>query len=278
MNIGGTMARTAIILVLIMNLAAPLYAAEGPVQVEAYGKAKPEERDTIKELKERALRDALSQASVKAVAAFLKASIPAENSRIADDLGYASVRDDVVSVDIVQEGWDSKERNIYIVSIKALIKPLYPRKTGGLSVKASLVKAELKEGDEVKIAYQANEDANVYIFSVAGSGKVVMLLPNAINQSNLAEAGKSYEFPPEKSPIHITPKASVSNNKQAAGEKIKVIAVRKGIDITPGGLRTGLFESFEAGSGEMISELVQRLNKLDPASWTEQTIVYRITK
>jgi len=118
----------------------------------------------------------------------------------------------------------------------------------------------------------------VYIFFFSCSGKVVMLLPNAINQSNLAEAGKSYEFPPEKIPIHITPKAPAGKDKQTAGEKIKIIAVSKGIDLTPGGLRTGLFESFEAGSGEMISELVQRLNKLDPASWTEQTITYRITK
>ena len=46
----------------------------------------------------------------------------------------------------------------------------------------------------------------------------------------------------------------------------------------PLGFREGMFKVYDAKSTGMISDLVRRLNQLDPASWAEATLLYRIRK
>ncbi len=40
----------------------------------------------------------------------------------------------------------------------------------------------------------------------------------------------------------------------------------------------GIFKAYDAKSTGMISELVRKLNQLEPAEWTESTIIYRIER
>jgi len=124
------------------------------------------EIDTPKEVMERAKRDAQNKAIENAVGIFIKSHTLVSNSQLAEDLVYASVRGKIEKVNVIKEGWDEKDRNLYKVRLKALIEPVYPEKGHGISVKLSLSKADLKEGDEVKIFYQANKECYVYIFQL----------------------------------------------------------------------------------------------------------------
>ncbi len=65
---------------------------------------------------------------------------------------------------------------------------------------------------------------------------------------------------------------------KVAEERIKIIATRKKEDIVPLGFQEGMFNVYDSKSTGMISDLVKRLNQLEPADWAEATAVYTIER
>jgi hypothetical protein len=263
------------IILLLFNVS---FAAEQPVFVEATGEAHMGEMDTPKEVMARAKRDAQNKAVEMAVGKLIKAHTLVSNSQLAEDLVFASVRGTVEKCDVLHEGWDAKDRNLYRVRLKALVRPMYPEKGEGLSLKVSLSKSVVKEGDEVKIFYQANSDCYIYVFSIAADGSVTLLLPNAVHQENAVASNRAYEFPPNHSAVRLQAQFLPGHEGSAAEERIKIIATKKKEDIIRLGFREGMFQVYDSRSTGMISDLVKRLNQLEPAEWAEATAVYKIEK
>lgn len=263
---------------IIFVLATVSYAAEQPVLVEATGEAHLGETDTPKEVMARARRDAQNKAVEMAVGKLIKAHTLVSNSQLAEDLVFASVRGAVEKCDVLHEGWDAKDRNLYRVRLKALVRPMYPEKGEGLSLKVSLSKSVVKEGDEVSIFYQANSDCYIYVFSIAADGSVTLLLPNAVQQENAVLPDRAYEFPPSHSAVRLQAQFLPGYEGKAAEERIKIIATKKKEDIICLGFREGMFQVYDSKSTGMISDLVKRLNQLEPAEWAEATAVYKIEK
>ena len=253
-------------------------AAEKPIWVEATGNAQLGEMDTLKEVKDRAKRDAQNKAVEKAVGVFIKSHTLVSNSMIAEDLIYAAVRGKITKEEIIASDWDAKERNLYRIKIKALIEPLYPERGEGLSIKLSLSKTDLKEGEEVKIFYQVSEDSYAYIFSIAADGSVTLLLPNSNTPDNFIKAGRAYQFPPIDSRIHLKAMFLPNFKEASAEEKIKIIATRQKEDLLSIGFKEGIFQVYDAKSTGMISDLVRRLNQIEPTDWTETTAVYHLER
>ncbi|MBC8198615.1 MAG: DUF4384 domain-containing protein [Desulfobacteraceae bacterium] len=252
--------------------------ADKALWVEATGEALQSDIDTLKEVKERAKRDAQSKVVEKAVGVFIKSHTLVSNFQIADDLVYAAVRGKIEKLEIISEGWDDKDRNLYRVKLKALVDPVYPEKGQGISLKLALSKSVLKEGEETKVLYQSNRDCYVYIFSIATDGSVTLLLPNATNKDNHLVLDKAYEFPPAGSPIKLEAMFLPDFKGAFAEERIKVIATRKQEPIVPLGFQEGMFKVYDANSTGMISDLVKKLNQLEPIDWTEATVVYKIVR
>jgi hypothetical protein len=234
--------------------------------------------DMPKEVKDRAKRDAQNRAVEQAVGAFIKSHTLVSNNQLAEDLVYASVRGKMNKMQILSEGWDEKDRNLYRMRIKALVKPIYPEKGQGISLKIALSKGQLKEGEETKILYQANTDCYIYIFSIAADGSVTLLLPNSTNRDNRILLDKAYEFPPSGSPVRLEAMFLPGFKGQTAEERIKIIATRKAEEIIPLGFQEGLFKVYDAKSTGMISDLVKKLSQLEPTDWTEATAVYKIIR
>lgn len=255
-----------------------VFASEAPIWITGEGEAYLSEMDTPKEVMERARRDAQNKAVEQAVGVFIKSHTLVSNSQLAEDLVYAAVRGKTEKIEIIKEGWDERDRNLYRVKFKALIKPVYPEKGEGISVKLSLSKTELKEGDEVKIFYQANKECYVYIFSVAADGSVTLLLPNSVNQENFIKANKAYEFPPAGSQIHLKAMFLPDFKGKVAEERIKIIATKKKEELVPLGFQEGMFKVYDSKSTGMISDLVKRLNQLEPSDWTEAVVVYNLSR
>jgi hypothetical protein len=242
-----------------------VYASEKPVWIEAEGEAYQSEIDTPKEVIERAKRDAQNKAVEKAVGVFIKSHTLVSNSQLAEDLVYASVRGKIEKVKIIKGGWDEKDRNLYRVRLKALVEPIYPEKGHGISVKLSLSKTGLKEGDDVRIFYQANKECYVYIFSVAADGSVTLLLPNSANRDNFIKSGTAYEFPAAESKVKLKAMFLPDFKGKVAEERIKIIATKKKEELVPLGFQEGMFKVYDAKSTGMISDLVKRLNQLEPS-------------
>jgi hypothetical protein len=134
------------------------HAAEKNVWVTADGESIQGEMDTLKEVKDRAKRDAQTKAIEKAIGTFVKSHTLVSNSQVADDLIYAAIRGKITKEEIISSGWDEKDRNVYRMKIRALVEPVYPEKGGGLAAKVSLSKSDLREGEAVDIFYQLNRD------------------------------------------------------------------------------------------------------------------------
>lgn len=264
--------------VILLLLPVISFASEKPVWVESEGMAVMGEIETQKEVKERAKIDAQNKAIEKAVGVFIRAHTLVSNSQLAEDLVYASVRGKIEKINVIKEGWDEKDRNLYKVKLKALVKPVYPEKGEGISLKLSLSKTLLKEGDEVKIFFQASKDCYIYIFSVAADGSVTLLLPNSINRDNFITSGKAFEFPTPQSKVKLKAMFLPDFKGKYAEEKIKIIATRKEEELIPLGFQEGAFKVYDAKSTGMISDLVKKLNQLEPADWAEATAGYRIER
>lgn len=155
---------------------------------------------------------------------------------------------------------------------------IHPENGEGISIKLSLSKAALVEGDEVKILYQSNKDCYVYILSVATDGSVTLLLPNSMNKDNFIKSGNPYEFPPIESRVKLKAMLLTEFKGRIAEEKIKIIATMNKEELVPLGFQEGIFKVYDAKSTGMISDLVKRLNQLDPIDWAEATAVYRIRR
>jgi hypothetical protein len=253
-------------------------AVDAPVWVESSGEARQGDHDTLKEVKDRARRDAQLRAVEKAVGTFIKSHTLVSNNQVADDLVYASVRGKVRQTEVLSEGWDDKDRSIYRIKLKTLVDLVYPEKGEGMSARLSLSKDKLREGDDIKILYQSRSDGYVYLFSVAVDGSVTLLFPNTLYKDNQVLGGKGYEFPPSGSPVRLLAAFLPGFKGAVAEEKVKLIATRKKEDLIPLGFQEGMFTTYDATSTGMINDLVRRLNQLDPADWAEATAVYRIQR
>jgi hypothetical protein len=268
------------ILFIMVFLSQPIMAAavDAPVWVEATGEARQGDHDTLKEVKERARRDAQLHALEKAVGTFIKSHTLVSNNQVADDLVYASVRGKVRETAVISEGWDDKDRSTYRVTLKTLVDMIYPEKGEGMSAKLFLSRDQLREGEDVKVHYQLGVNGYVYLFSVAADGSVTLLFPNALYKDNSVLGGKGYEFPPSGSPIRLSAAFLPGFKGATAEEKVKLIATRKKEDLIPLGFQEGMFTTYDATSTGMINDLVRRLNQLDPADWAEATAIYRIQR
>ena len=195
----------------------------------------------LQEVKERAKRDAQSKAIEKAVGTFIKSHTLVSNYQIAEDLIYAAVRGKITKEEIITSDWDAKERNLYRIRIKALVEPVYPERGEGLSIKLSLSKTDMKEGEEVNIFYQVSEDSYAYIFSIAADGSVTLLLPNSDTPDNFIKAGRAYQFPPIDSRIHLKAMFLPNYKEASVNEKIKIIATRHKEELLSIGFKEGIF-------------------------------------
>lgn len=263
-------------LCLILPLAA--LAADKPVWVEATGEARMGEMDTLKEVRDRARRDAEARALESAVGTFIKSHTLVSNSQVAEDLIYAAVRGKIARTEVLSSDWDAGDRNVFKVGIRALVEPVYPEKGEGLAVKVTLSKTALKEGDEVQIYYQTSEDAYVYIFSIAADGSVTLLLPNAAMTDNLVRAGQTSQFPTAESGIRLKAMFLPGAREDFAEERIKIIVTRKKEDLLSVGFREGMFQVYDARSTGMISDLARRLNRIELTDWAEATAVYHLSR
>jgi len=253
-------------------------AAEKPVWVEAAGEALLGDADTPKEVKDRAKRDAQSKAVEKAVGVFIKSHTVVSNFQLADDLIYAAIRGKIKKSETLREGWDEKDRNLYHIRIRALVDPVYPEKDRGFFLKTALSTSLLKADEEVRIFYQSNTECYVYIFSIAADGSVTVLFPNSLSKDNHVLSDKTYEFPPAGSALKLKAGFLPDFKGKTAEERIKIIATKREEAIVPLGFQEGMFKVYDAKSTGMISDLIRKLNQIDPADWAEATTAYQIVR
>ncbi len=103
-------------------------------------------------------------------------------------------------------------------------------------------------------------------------------MPNSTSKDNRLLLSKAYVFPPAGCPVRLQAMFLPGFKGRVAEERIKVIATKREEAIVPLGFQEGMFKVYDATSTGMISDLVKKLNQLEPTDWTEATVVYRIVR
>lgn len=267
--------KTVLFFIALILAPALLFAAEQPVWVEATGESVGSEYDPPKEVMERAKSEAKRKVIEEAVGSFVRSHTLVSNAQLAEEMTFARVRGRIDKVRMLSEERDSKDPNLYRVKIRALVRPVYPEEGEGIGIKLSLSKSSLKEGEEVRIYYQANSDCYVYIFSVAADNSVTLLFPNSLYQDNFVKANSGQVFPPENCPIHLRAMCLPEFKNKLSREKVKIIATRRK-EILLTGFQEGMFNVYDAKSTGLVGDLARKLNQIDPADWGEALAVYTI--
>ncbi|HPK54083.1 MAG TPA: hypothetical protein PK114_06440, partial [Smithellaceae bacterium] len=105
-----------------------------------------------------------------------------------------------------------------------------------------------------------------------------LLFPNSRSQENKVEGEKVYEFPAPQSGIILRAMLLPGFQEKTAAEKIKLIATKKKESLLPLGFKEGMFQAYDASSTGMVSELIKKLNQIEPSEWTEATSEYIIRR
>jgi hypothetical protein len=87
-----------------------------------------------------------------------------------------------------------------------------------------------------------------------------------------------YTYPQNGSEITLFARFLPDFKGKSAKESVKIIATKEREDLLPLGFQEGLFLVYDARSTNMISDLIRRLNKLEPDTWTEATSAYTIVR
>lgn len=267
--------RILIIALLIAALVVPAsYAADKPVYVEATGEAAGSDLESPREIFERAKADAQRNAIEIAVGTFIHSHTLVTNGQLADDLIFARVRGKIDRLEVIKQE-RSATGNSCRVQVKALVSPVYPEKRDSIQIKAALTRSSFKVDEEVGIQYQVNTESHVYLFVVGADNSVTQLLPNSEMRDNIAKANRAYTFPPSDCSIRLKAALLPESRKTGAEEKVKIIATRRSEPLLEKGFHEG-FAVYDARSTGLISDLLKRLNQLDPTDWGEMTLVYQI--
>lgn len=249
-------------------------AADSAVTVEAAGEAAGSDLESPREVCERAKAEAQRAAIEQAVGTFINSHTLVTNGQLADDLIFARVRGAIERLEVIRQERGSAAHSCRML-IKATVSPAYPSEQVGLSIKAALSRSSVKDGDEITITSQVNLDSHLYLFVIAADNSVTQLLPNGEITANAMQAGKPYVFPPDDSSIRLKVALLPQYKKTGAEEKVKIIATRNPEPLLEKGFREG-FAVYDSNSTGLVSDLLRRLNQLDPADWGEATLVYGI--
>lgn len=264
-------------LFIYLSCAGMSHAAEAPVWVEAVGESVGSEYDPPKEVMERARNEAKRKAIDEAVGSFVRSHTLVTNAQLAEEMTFARVRGRIDKTETIAEERDRNDPNLYRVKLRVLVRPVYPEEGEGISVKLSLSKSALKEGEEVRIYYQTSTDCYVYVFSIGADNSVTLLFPNSQMQDNFVRANSGQVFPPDDCQIHLRAMCLPEFKNKLSQEKVKVIATRRK-EILLHGFQEGMFQVYDARSTGLVGDLARKLNQLDPADWGEALAVYTIEK
>ncbi len=245
-----------------------------PVWVETVGTAHGNHTDPPCEVMEQARRDAEKKAIEQAVGTFVKADTLVINSMLDHKAVISKVKGRLEKVELLEQVRDRDDPDMFRVRLRALVRPVPLTEEEGIQIRLALNSSAFNNGDTLRINYQTNAAAYVYIYSVAADNSVTMLFPNSRYPDNFIDAGKEQVFPPLGSSVPCRVYALPDQGEKVSNEKILVVATRRREAILQGFQEASQLHT--AQSTGTFGELYRKLSRLEPAEYGEAMEVYSI--
>lgn len=267
--------------------------------IEGVGEVQVGEEDEIppSEAWARAHNDARRQVLEEATGVAIRGSTLIYNDELIHDLVQAATRGIITEEEEIGKDIQNKREQtttgktrinqIYILKIRAKVKPLQVERRGNFNVKASLLRPghpeEMKspvfqEKEEAIIRVTVNQDAYLSLFSVSQNGVVSRLVPNPFLDIQKVSADQEFIFPDKQLRTQgIKMKPILPKGKEKALESILAVATKEKQEFLK-----ERFKKSEQGGEETepvtLMELLKEITNLDISSWAEATAGYEIRK
>lgn len=267
--------------------------------IDGVGEVQVGEEDEIppSEAWARAHNDARRQVLEKATGVAIRGSTLIYNDELIHDLVQAATRGIITEEEEIGKDIQNKREQtttgktrinqIYILKIRAKVKPLQMERRGNFNVKASLLrpghsqemkKPVFQEKEETIIRVTVNQDAYLSLFSVSQNGVVSRLVPNPFLSMPKVSPDQEFIFPDNQlRTLGIKMKPILPKGKEKAVESILVVATKEKQEFLK-----ERFKKSEQGSEETepitLMELLKEIANLDISSWAESTVGYEIRK
>lgn len=181
----------------------------------------------------------------------------------------------IVEERIVKEG--ATESGGYEIHFAAKVVRRGARSDPGFRVKLGLSKPSFVEGEEAVVSATPTRDAHLYLLSVGADGEVTVLVPNQFVDVPSVKAGETYTFPSaEIRARQIQIKAMLPKGAKESVETVKVIALRRKIELFPHTTGASPFQSVDGKSTLLLTSILQKLAVLDPDAWCNDSVRYTI--
>jgi hypothetical protein len=142
-------------------------------------------------------------------------------------------------------------------------------------VDLSLNRQSLVAGEELKITVQASSDSYVHLFGIDSQGIVTVLFPNRYRRNNFIKAREVLAFPSPDDRFDLKP--VLPPNLTEVQEMVSVVATRQKIDLVGSDFKEA-DRVYGTGDSGVYQSLMQKLDRLSKADWTQETASYRIRK
>ena len=134
--------------------------------------------------------------------------------------------------------------------------------------------ASYRIGNSIVVGFRATRDCYVTLINLGTSGALTILFPNAYQSDNFVRGGDLYHIPADGSGVDFVLQGP------AGVERLKAIATLSKVPLleshfTPDG---AFFDTRPAGAAPRDIAVVQRrVERLEPASWTEATAEFAVS-
>jgi hypothetical protein len=265
-------------IIMTVLLAAPAFAGDEPVMVEAEGTSLLGDDSTPGQAKAAALNNARRAALEKATGIEVHGSSTIYNYQLINDLVIAATRGIIVKETLSDTKCRTEGDQISCsAKIVAWVKPLRTERRGSFKITSAGVhrperQEEVKSpvfqsGDEIHIHAAANQEAYLNFFSVDQFGGISKLYPNEYVKGEKVPAGKEMVFPDDAGRQGgLKLRVRTPKGKKKAVESVLIIATKE---------KAALLEA-RNDQDLTITDLMKELSVMDISQWVEQTVGYEV--
>jgi 3D (Asp-Asp-Asp) domain-containing protein len=123
-------------------------------------------------------------------------------------------------------------------------------------------------GDKINLYFQSEKDCYLTLINYGTSGKMTVLLPNALTQDNLIKEGRIYAIPGEDYPFDYL------LTGPAGTERIKAIGTTRKINLMD--MKFNKDEVFKTSTARDISVVAKKIESVAPGEWAETMCEFEV--
>lgn len=122
-----------------------------------------------------------------------------------------------------------------------------------------------KIGDKINLCFRAEKDCYLTLINYGTSGKLTLLLPNALSQNNFIKAARIYAIPGQDYPFDYILSGPPGT------ERIKAIATTRRINLMSLTYKKGEVFASSSAAARDISVVAKKIESAIPEEWAEAT-------